>query len=931
MYAILGAGLIGALAYTFTDSFWFSAVEGEVYAMSSCFTAMVFWCILKWERATVHQERWIIFTFYLIGLSIGVHLLCLLAVPAVVFMYYFKTYPDGIKSPFLAKLLSFITKDAKAQGAIVTGIIAVILLGSIQSLVIPGIVKLAFYFEIFFVNTMNLPFQSGVLIYGLVMLLLIAFGLVFTCKRNLPGWNTAILAFTMLIIGYSSFFIPVIRSNAHTPMNENCPDNAVTLHAYLGRQQYGDWPLLYGQYYNSPLDAKTPYKDGDPVYSKDEKTGKYIITNAMKGQVYNYDSKFCTFFPRMWDGGEGHPQGYRNWGGISFDSIDFTDTKGNKELLPKPVFLDNLRFFVRYQVNFMFWRYFMWNFCGRQNDYQGYDDADNLHGNWITGIPFLDALRYPQHNVPAEIASNNKGRNVMFGLPLLLGLLGFAYQFQRDKKNTLVITVLFFFTGLAIILYLNQVPYQPRERDYSYVGAFYAFAIWIGLGVLGIYEWLTKLLAKNTNNEKTLALASTVLALIVPVVMAHAEWDDHDRSGHYTCRDMAINYLESCAPNAILFTSGDNDTFPLWYAQEVEGIRTDVRVCNLNLLASAWYIDQMKCKAYNSAPLPFSLTHSQYEDGTRETTPIYENKKLEGYVDLKQMMDSIKSDNPANQVTMQSGEKLNYFPTHKFELKVNKEEVLKSGAVPKWLADSISSAIDWTMPGDYLSKNTLMVLDLLANCDWKRPIYFTVTTGSDAYMGMEKYLQLEGLTYRLVPLAATSTNSIQGTRVATDIMYNNVMNKFQWGNMHSKIYLNEDIRSMANDLRIQIGTFASALIKEGKKDSALKVLDRCMDSIPEASCPYAGPMVMIDYDYYQIGQFEKANALAKKLFDNAENKLLYFNSLAQQSKGYYKDEVEQTELILERMDYIARTYLQVDLAKDFDSRIEKLQKAGILN
>jgi len=925
IYIILGCGLIGALAYTFTDSFWFSAVEGEVYAMSSCFTAMVFWCILKWERAETYAERWIVLTFYLVGLSIGVHLLCLLTLPAVVFIYYFKVYPNGLRPGWVSKALSVISNNPKTQGAIIAGIAAVILLGAIQSWIIPGIVQLAFYSEIFFVNRMHMAFESGTLIYAIALFVIIAIALIITYKFKLPRLNTAILAFSMLLIGYSSFLILVIRSKANTPMNENNPCNAINLHAYLGRDQYGSWPLLYGPYYNAPVDAKKPYVDGEPVYAKDEKAAKYVVVNDKKGYEPNYDSRFCTIFPRMWDAGEGHPQGYRNWGGIAFDSIPYTNAEGHTYGIKKPTFFDNLTYFVRYQINFMFFRYFFWNFCGRQNDIQGYDEADNLHGNWITGIPFIDAMRAPQKNIPADLA-NNKGRNPMYGLPLLLGLLGMAYQYWKDKENLLVIAVLFFFTGLAIVLYLNQTPMQPRERDYSYVGAFYAFAIWIGLGVLGVYEILKVTFAKIKGNEKQVALASTLVCLIVPAIMAKAEWNDHDRSGRYTCRDFAINYLESCAPNAIIFTEGDNDTFPLWYAQEVEGIRTDVRVCNISLLSSPWYVDQMKRRTYKSAPLPISMTHEQYEDGTREYVPIYDNESGGNYRDLKYLMNFVKSDKADDQIPSEGGKQINYFPTNRFEIKVDTDQMLKSGAVPSNLKDSVLHALDWTMPANYVLKSSLIVLDLLANNNWQRPIYFAVSTGSEAYMGLEPYLQLEGMAYRLVPVK----NSSRDSRVATDIMYDNTMHKFKWGNMGSKVYLDENIRGMANDLRIELATLAQALVKENKKDSAYKVLKLCMDSIPEENCPYNPAMMMADVAYYQIGRYTEAAKLANKLFTANESKLTYFHSLDAWNASYYSTETEQSEIVLQRLSYLAQVYNQQAMAKDFSQRLEKLQQDGVI-
>jgi hypothetical protein len=923
MYAVLGAGLIGSLAYTFTDSFWFSAVEGEVYAMSSCFTAMVFWCITKWERSEHNAERWIILTFYLIGLSIGVHLLCLLTIPAVVFVYYFKRYPNGVNT----KITSFITQNPREQGAIIAGIVAVVLLGLIQAVVIPDLLQLAASFELFFVNKMGMQFDSGTVIYALTILIIVLGGLFITRRLNKPGWNLGILAFTMLIIGYSSFLILVIRSNAHTPMDENHPSDAINLHAYLGRQQYGDWPLLYGQYYTAPLDTAKPYKDGDPVYAKDEKMGKYTVTNDMKNQVPNYDSRFCTFFPRMYDGNEGHPDGYKNWGDTAMDRIVYLEKDGKKQIVEKPTYLDNLRYFVRYQVNFMFWKYFMWNFCGRQNDVQGYDSDDKLHGNWITGIPFIDSmLGVPQKNVPAEYA-NNKARNVMYGLPLLLGLFGFVYQFRKDRANALVVVVFFFFTGLAIILYLNQAPYQPRERDYSYVGAFYAFAIWIGLGVMAIADFVTERVAKN-NNGKGVAIASTLVCMVVPLVMAHAEWDDHDRSGHYVCRDIAIDYLESCAPNAILFCNGDNDTFPLWYAQEVEGIRTDVRVCNLSLLAGSWYIDQMKRRVYNSAPLPFAMTHNEYVDGTRDYLLVL--NRMDSSMDIRDAMQLARSNDKKDQLQTGNGKYLNYIPSKNMELKIDKQAILKNNVVPVSMVDSIVPSIKWTIHGSYIDKNTMIAMDILAHDDWSRPIYFTTFAGAEAYMGLEQYFQLEGLAYRLVPLKNTTANLGAEARVGTDVMYNNVVHKFRWGNMGSGIYIDENARRMASQLRQNVGALAQALIDRNKKDSALKVLNVCVDSIPTETYPYDSPMVLIAYCYYELGNNNEANAITKKMFDEGESKLRYFNTLSTDPRNYYSYEGQQIIQTMQKLALLARTFGQQDIYNGFQTRLDNMQKAGII-
>ncbi len=927
MIAILGAGLIGSLAYTFTDSFWFSAVEGEVYAMSSCFTALVFWCITKWERANHYTERWIVLIFYLIGLSIGVHLLCLLTIPAVVFVYYFKAYPDGISSKWISKCTSFITRRPVEQGVIVAGIIAVILLGSIQAIIIPEILQIAASFELFFVNKVELHFESGTIIYAISIIVLVITGLLLTRRFNKPGWNIAILAFTMLIIGYSSFMILVIRSNAHTPMDENHPSDGINLHAYLGRQQYGDWPLIYGQYYTAPLDADNPYKDGDPVYAKDEKSGKYIVVNDMKQQEPNYDSRFCTFFPRMYDAGEGHPDGYRNWGDTTMKRIELVDKNGQKRIEERPTYLDNMRYFIRYQVNFMFWKYFMWNFCGRQNDIQGYDSDDKLHGNWITGISFIDEMMgIPQKNIPREYA-NNKAKNVMYGLPLILGLIGFIYQLKKDRKNALIVMVFFFFTGLAIILYLNQTPYQPRERDYSYVGAFYAFTIWIGLGVIALFDFLTNKI-KNYN-PRNIAISATAIAMIVPLIMAHAEWDDHDRSGRYVCRDMAIDYLESCAPNAILFCNGDNDTFPLWYAQEVEGIRTDVRVCNISLLAGSWYIDQMKRKEYKSASLPFSMTHEQYMDGTRDYMPILQS--TDSAKDLGDVVEYFKSDDNANQLKLESGRYINYLSSKKLKLTVDKQQALKNNVIPASLADSIVSSIDWILPGSYIEKNTMIVLDLLAHDNWSRPIYFTTFAGTASYMGLEKYFQLEGLAYRLVPIKQNKTSADFDTRVATDIMYNNVVNKFRWGNMGSGVYLDENARRMANQLRVNIGTLAQSLIDEHKKDSALKVLNLCVDSIPSESYPYDQPMVLIAYCYYECGDITMGNKLAKEMFDEGESKLRYFHILDTDPRNYYSYEGSQLQSTLQKLALLVQAFDQKELSSDFAACLNKMVNEHIIS
>jgi Protein of unknown function (DUF2723) len=926
MYAILGAGFIAATSFTFTDSLWFSATEASVWAMSACFTALMFWCSTKYARATENSERWLILLSLLIGLAIGVHFLCLLFIPAAVLLYFFKNYTNGFRIKWLNRILSIVTKNKSKQVGISGLLAGVLLLGGVKALVIPGIVGMASWFDLFFVNTLGLPFNSGVLICGLTLVTVIIWGLKYSKKQNKPGFNTAILCATTLIIGYCSFILLVIRANSFTPLNEDRPSDPMSLSDYLDRKQYGSWPQFYGPYYNvSPINTK----EGSSVYAKDEKKGKYI--EITKTGIPEYDPAMCTYFPRMYDPSQGRPRGYKNWGGDDVVKVKTIGNDGQATIADKPTFGDNMAFFLRYQVGFMFLRYFMWDFCGRQNDIPGLDPPDNLHGNWITGIPFIDNMRAPQENMPDELA-NNKARNALYGLPLLLGMLGMFFQFYRDKSNVLVIATLFFFTGFAILLYLNQPPYQPRERDYSYVGSFFAFAIWIGLGVLGLFELFTKW-AKNNLTGNRIAIAAIIVSLIVPVIMAHAEWDDHDRSGRYTCRDMGIDYLESCPPNAILFTDGDCDTFPLWYAQEVEGIRTDVRVCNLELLGMAWYADQMNRKAYQSDRMPFSLTHDEYREGTRDylyIAPNYNPKyKANRYYDLPGIIDFIKSNNESNMIQLSDGKDHNYFPTANFSLKVDKEQVLKSGLVPAILADSIVPELDWKISGTVMERNKIMVLDAIAHNNWKRPICFATTLPQDNYMGLEQYLQVDGLVYQLVPVANTATNSVEGHRVATGIMYNNMMNKFRWGNMGSGVYLDDNVRRMAADLRIESGMLATQLVREGKKDSAVKVLDLVTDSVPEKNSPYGYFETFVVQGYYDAQAYQKANKLAKILFDRFENWVEYYKTLDPENLKYYNNDFQEDIQILENLAYLAQISGQKDIFNDFNARLQRMHQQGV--
>ncbi len=916
--AIFGSAIVGALAYTFSDSFWFSAVEGEVYASSSFYTAITFWAILKWDENAdeKHNLRWLILIAYLVGLSIGVHLLNLLAIPAIVFVYYFKKYKTTRK------------------GIIISALFSVFLLAFVLYGIIPYIVKLSGAFERLFVNSFGLPFGSGTIIYFGILIAGILWTLAYAKKHHKVVLNTIILSMVFLLIGYSSFFILVIRSNANTPIDENNPDNATALVSYLERDQYGSTPLFSGPYYNAPVIS---YEDGNPVYTKayiiksgkqeiakfydknnaekflkqnaantDLKIiGKYVISDDKKNDNPVYDPRFTTIFPRMWSNTDQmHINAYKSWANIKGTPITVQGRNG-EEVIMKPTFGENLRFFFGYQLRYMYFRYFMWNFAGRQNDLQGRGDL--INGNWISGIPALDRwMLGPQDNIPEHMKS--RGTNKFYMLPLFLGLIGLFFQMNKDTNSGWVVALLFFLTGIAIVIYLNQYAYQPRERDYAFAASFYAFAIWIGLGVYAIFDFLSKKI-----EPKLAAILSTLLCfLLVPTIMASEGWDDHDRSERYTALHFAENYLNSCAPNAILFTNGDNDTFPLWYAQEVEGIRTDVRVINLSLLNTDWYIDQAKRKAYDSEPVPFSLTKEQYIQGTRDFVLFDKSANTQGiYVNVKEAMRFIEDDN--NMRMMSNNKMMSYFPTDRFSIPVDKDAVIKNGVVKEELRDSILNAVNWVMSGYGVQKAQLMQLDLLANFDWKRPVYFAITTGNEAYIGLENYFQLEGLAYRLVPMNAHSTDGQPGT-VNTSIMYDNLMNKYKWGNMtNPKVYLDETNMRMTMNFRNIFARLANALMDEGKKDSAIKVLNRCMELMPDSKIPYNMFVMPMAEAYYKAGESKKANEILNKLLDNNASELAYYFRFTGEDTHKMDTDKRQNLGIINRIKEIAATQKQKQL------------------
>ena len=895
-FVIMVAGLIGALAYTFTDSFWFSAVEGEVYAMSSFFTAIVVWAIFKWEEHAdeKHAYRWLILIAYLMGLSIGVHLLNLLAIPAITFVYYFKKYPHP-----------------SWKGIILTSALSIILLAVTMYLIIPWVVKLAGLFELFFVNNIGLPFNSGTIIYFVLLIGFIVWGLHYTIRKAKPVWNAMLLALTFIVIGYSSFLMLVIRSNADTPIDENNPENAMYLLAYLNREQYGDWPLVKGQYYNAPVIDRA---DGAPVYIKDTKAGKYLISDKRERVIPVYDPRFTTFFPRMWDQSEPRfADEYIRWGHVKGIPVE-VQNGDRSETRKVPTFAENLTFFWNYQFVHMYYRYFMWNFVGRQNDIQGM--GNKIDGNWKSGIPFVDKTRLGSQDLPET--RKNKGDNSFYFLPLLLGLIGIYFTCRKDKQSAWIVFLLFFMTGFAIVLYLNSHSPQPRERDYSFAGSFYAFAIWIGLAIPQIFEWL---------NKKLSWIPSLVIplagGLFVTGLMAIQGWDDHDRSDRYTALAIASNYLNSCAPNAILFANGDNDTFPLWYAQEVEGIRTDVRVVNLSLLNTDWYIDQMKRKAYLSNPVPFSLTRDKYRQGNHDVTYLFEDEALKDtYVDVRALLGVINQDESKLKMNTSQVGMIDYFPTKKLMVTYDPKEIKGYGSFSPGLANRLDT-IRWNIKEPALEKNNLMVIDLLATNNWKRPVYFVMTTSPDTYIGLEPWFHLEGLAYRLLPVKAIPSEGMMG-EVNTRVMYDNLMNKFKWGNIGKPgIYLDDNNRRMVMNMRTLFGRLSDALIKEGKKDSARRVLDRCVEVMPDAAAPYDFFSVPIVEGYYKTGDVAKANEMASRLGRYSSRELAYFFSFPDKDLKPLEYSIQEALYTVQRLSVITKEAGQEKLANETEATLQK--------
>ncbi len=890
--AVLGSAAVGALAFTFTDSFWFSAVEAEVYAMAMCFMSALFYVGLLWERDMLKPRgnRWLILLSFLIGLTFGVHFLGLLTIPAIGYLYYFKHTPKITVKNFIVASVA------------VVGVLLFIFL-----FLLPYTLTFFASSEVFFVNSIGLPFDSGTVIAGLLLGTLLYLALRYTRKKGYVNLNTITLCILFIFVGFSSWIMLAIRANAGTPINENNPENARELLAYYNREQYPENPLLYGPQFTDAyagLDEKKPYIDDEPKYEENHKTGKYDIVNKWKNAKQNSSDKQKTFLPRMWSTQPDHIENYmRMTGPVKFrankegmemegfgdlvQEVKIGYEKGQIEAeglarflkqyspyltIEKPSTAANFQFMFQYQFWYMYFRYFMWNFVGRQNDEQG--KYDNLNGNWLSGIPFIDSIFLgSQKNLP-DIVKNDPSRNTYYFLPLILGLIGLFFQYDRDKNNFWVLMVLFLFTGLALKIYLNERPFEPRERDYALVGSFYAFTFWIGFGVYSLYDKLKRYIKPGI-----LAPVLTLVCLLaVPVVMAKENWHDHDRSIKRTATAMAKNYLDSVEQNGILFTIGDNDTFPLWYVQEIEGYRQDVRIINTSLFATDWYIDQMKRKTYDSEGIKTILEHKDYTYGTNDQIIYNRDERIPDTISLKNWIKYIKSDNPSTSLELQNGQRINTFPTRYVTIPVNIDNAIKGGTIDEKDADQAVSEITIKITGNQIGKNTLMMLDVLANNNWERPIYFSGGSFGDAdYLWMKDYLELDGLTYKLVPIK-TKSHGYEMGRIDTDKMYNRIMN-WHWGNSgNPKMYHDPQTRRNGISYRSNIVRTVQALIAEGKEDKAQDILDLSMEKMPVKQFGFYSILSPIIASYYKIGETEKARSVWNEVATIYQQKLEYYGT-----------------------------------------------------
>jgi len=945
--AVVAAGAVGALACTFSDTYWFSAVEGEVYALSTFFITFVFWCIMKWEASEDerYRDKWIVFAAFAVGLSIGVHLMSLLAIPAMAMIYYFKKYKPTVFGTLIALVVGF-------------AILMFVYVGVVSKLI-----NLLAASDLFFVNNLGMPFGSGVVFATVLIVLIIIGGLVYahrvgdinilTFRLSRENLQTSLLSAAMILIGFSTYAVVVIRALAVPPIDMNKPADIFRLQSYLNREQYGDRPLLYGPHFNAyPTEiiklGKRYYKGKD----------KYIVIGDKID--YKFDDKDMMVFPRLgsWQD-DRHVEAYRAMLGLK-----------EKE---DPTMADNLRFFVNYQVLFMWFRYFMWNFSGRQDDIQG--RFDNNNGHWLSGFKALDEARLgPMDNLTDEL-KNNKARNEFYMFPFILGLLGMGYLFRKDVNDFVIVLTLFVFTGLLEIVFFNSPPFEPRERDYTLVGSFVTYTIWIGFGVLAIFDFLRNKIAP----APALGIAF-LLSLTAPALMAKDGYDDHDRSGRYTARDFAINYLESCAPNAIIFTQGDNDTYPLWYAQEVEGVRTDVRVVNLSLLGVDWYIEQLKYKLNDAPPVKLIHTPDKILGNKRDVIRYYDNKKVpqDVPIELKNIVQFIASDDRSSQVQVSSGEFINYLPTKNIKITVDSAAVVRNKVIPESSIPNMVKEMRIKIGRNNLLKNDLIVMDIIASNLWERPIYFAVSVAPESYIGFQNYFQLEGLAYRIVPLEKKDRSG-QGGFVGVDIMYDNVMNKFRWGGIEKKdtirytvkegdtkesiaekfnvselelasfnpavsefnpgtaiqiivpkpLYLDENILRMTMNLRSNFARLVEALIEAGKIEEAKKAIDLCISALPRQTVPYNIFMVRFPEYYFKLGEKEKARDLSHQLAKVFVQEHKYNTDMLDYDPGA-KRSVQQSMAVIQELGRVAAFYKDTTLQDEMERTFDEMRGGAII-
>jgi hypothetical protein len=909
----LGASLIAALSFTFTDSFWYNAVEAEVYSMASLFIALLFWLGLKWEEEMESERgnKWLILISLVIGLSFGVHFMALLALPSIGMLYFFKKQ-----------------KNVTTKNFIIANVVILAILMFIFKFLLPYTLSFFAKTEIFAVNSLGLPFNSGTILAFILIVAGFYFGLSYTKKKGLVTYNTLLLCVLFILIGFSTWIMLPVRANSNININENKPSDAAEVLAYYNREQYGETKLFYGPQYSNVYagaDADDPYSDDKPNYERDEKTGKYVITNNYKDANHNPNSDHNAFLPRLWS--EEHAKNYMTFtkplefsinheafydeetGETNEDKLgqfteivsdfrsqfasnklgldeyeDFLKTYGDYLTIEKPSFSDNMKFMFEYQFGYMYFRYLMWNFVGRQNDEQG--NYESLEGNWLSGIGFIDNLHLDNQDALTTDMKNNKGRNVYFFLPFILAVIGMVYHAKKEWKSFYVLLLLFLFTGLVLKVYLNERPFEPRERDYALVGSFYIFAMWIGVGIYAIYQYILKYV--NPKVALPAVLATTLLAS--PVVLASQNWDDHDRSGKHTAVAMAKAYLDSCEPNAILFTIGDNDTFPMWYLQEIEGYRTDVRIVNTSLLATDWYIDEMKVKSNKSDALPISFTHDQYV-GDKRNYCLFDERTTDT-LDLNLTLDFLKDDRSKRE--MKNGQFVHFYPSENLKVKIDKQQIIKNKVVSPRYNDSIVNEIHLKLKGGALYKNRILMLDIFNENNWKRPIYFSPGSfGSDDYIWMKEYLQLDGMVYKLVPIRTKleEGNAYDMGYIDTDKAYN-IINKWTWGNSASpEIYHDPETRKNALSYRNNLSRLMMALIEEKKFDKAEKVIQIAMKNMPIDYFEYYTTVEPFAEGYYKIGKPEEARKILNQLIKKYQEKITFFNSQSEKQKAFYRMEI----------------------------------------